>query len=277
MPVTYQPRNGSTRWGVSTVGLEWPKGRDTDYVENARIGSERRFGVELEYNDCPHYPDLQDKTIFGCKYDGSVNGCEFVSPILCGDKGFTEIDNFCQFATLNGFDDSDGAGYHAHFDVSALNNKKLFGIALAYHNTRPFWINTVGEYRRRSTYCSKHSYSKGMVFGKEAWRDFSDFSEDFDRYAWVNFNSYHKYGTVELRLHESTVNADLVKNWIVSHVRFIDAVSDMSVTKINRVFGNSDLSALWREIRTIVKEPNAVSYLRNRFNSNAPVGTVQLS
>jgi hypothetical protein len=63
-----------------------------------KIGSKRRFGVELETYRCPGYERLHGETEWGCVYECSTPGKEFVSPILQGDLGFHDVRDFCGVA-----------------------------------------------------------------------------------------------------------------------------------------------------------------------------------
>jgi hypothetical protein len=43
-----------------------------------------------------------------------------------------------------------------------------------------------------------------------------------DRYSWVNWNAYGKYGTCEVRSYQGTCDGLEVRNWIKAHTVFVD-------------------------------------------------------
>jgi len=49
---------------------------------------------------------------------------------------------------------------------------------------------------------------------------------NWDRYHWLNLDSIDKHGTIEIRLHSSTLDANKVCNWVKAHLRFVDWVVD---------------------------------------------------
>lgn len=231
----------------------------------SRIGSRRRFGVELEYDWLSNdFNDASDKTVFGCKEDCSVNGGEFYSPILFADQGLTEVKKLCEFATEQGFRVAEGAGYHLHIDMTNEPVDKLKQIALAYHYTKDFWLNVVPSYRRSFSYSRPHQYNRGHILPIRELGDFQRFCSR-DRYEWVNWNAYRAHTTVEIRCHETSISTPTVKNWIIAHTRFCDAMADTSVGRITRIFSRKKFSQLVREMRVIFQSPTVSNHFVQRY------------
>jgi hypothetical protein len=138
-------------------------------------------------------------------------------------------------------------------------------IALAYHYTKDLWLGVVPNYRRAFMYSKPHTYRRGDVL---AWRNRSDVRDfaDSDRYSWVNWVAYNQHSTVEIRCHETTTCGLTVNNWVVAHTRFCDAMSELGVGKITRVFGNKKPAEIMREMRVIIREPSISRHLASRFN-----------
>lgn len=251
----------SIRNGWSPRNLPHPGGFE-------RIGSERRYGVELEYFDVNRYESLQGRTIFGAKEDGSVDG-EFYSPILQGDNGLSECENFCDLARDAGFQPNSGAGYHAHFDLSTENPHCLQSIVLAYHLTYSFWKLTVPDHRVTSHWSGQHDYTAAdakVIRSKASMQRFAQ----RDRYEWANFSAYNKFGTVELRIHEATHSAADVVNWIMAHTRFIDAVAGLSSDQLEKIFDRKSGTQIVREMRCVIREPRVMSHLLARMGRFHP-------
>lgn len=230
------------------------------------IGSERRFGVELEYNWLPdNVFDMEGQTLFGAKEDCTVEGGEFDSPILYGDQGLTEARNFCDLADDANFEAGSGAGYHLHLDMTDENIDSIKKMALAYHYTHKLWLGMVPEHRRQYTYSRLHAYARRDVLGWSSLSEFRGALGRLDRYSWVNWSAYRYHKTVEIRCHESTTDANTVTNWVIAHTRFCDAVKESTVGYITRHLGNKSPSDMLREVRSMIQCPSVSSHLSKLY------------
>jgi hypothetical protein len=236
----------------------------------SRIGSRRKFGIELEYTNSPCFGDLDNGySPFGAKTDGSLlSGGEFYSTILQGDGGLNAVTEFCKFAVDNDFETGSDAGYHAHFDLNDLSVDQVKSVALSYYHTRKFWCKTVPVERIRGT------WSKTRVFELSTdqitdMRDIRYWARSYPRYSWINFNAYSRFGTVESRIHEATVNPQDVNLWVIANIRFIDAVSNLTTGQIGRIFSEKSPARIFRELRCILKCPETSGHLRKRYNDHS--------
>ena len=223
---------------------EWnDNGFFTDSPTFTEIGSERRFGVEFETSSCPNHITIRGDTVFGCKPDGSVDGMEFVSPILYADQGFEEIRKLCSQARERNWRVNSSCGFHLHLDMSNESPKNCIKVAMAYHLTYDFWSCFISNSRKNNYYCAQHLYNSASFAGYErSNRTFTDWIHNLapEKYTWVNWQSYLRHQTVELRNHSATLNATKVCNWIKAHARFIDKVVTMDkVDILNDLSGKS--------------------------------------
>ena len=239
---------------------------DTTFNE---LRSKRRYGVELEYQDAPDYDDLEGMTVFGCKEDGSIDGPEFYSPPMRGDAGLEACRELCSYGASHEFTTPRGTGLHLHMDLQSETIERIKSLALAYHYTRPIWFGCMPSHRRESTWCS------GQCWTSDTFRNLVDIDElrqesgYCDRYNWLNWAAYLDHGTVEMRLHESTTNGEDVVGWIVANLSFADAVSDLSVAQIFRVFLAKSAKEIFHEMVCIIQNPIGSAYLRRRYNRYA--------
>lgn len=215
------------------------------YIESpsyTNIGSFRKFGVEIETSSCPGYIDIKHETVFGCKPDGSVDGMEFISPVLYGDAGLAEIRRICDHAHRLEWKIDSSCGLHLHVDLSSESDENCFKVAHAYAYTYDFWTSFISNARKSNYYCTKHFYNGASFAG---YTDFTDWCENVvrgERYSWINWDAYLRLQTIELRHHSATLNGNKICNWVKAHTRFIDKVILSSKGQIVRDLAGCSIS-----------------------------------
>lgn len=225
-----------------------------------RVGSKRCYGVELETRCCNNYKNLQRKITWGCVYECSTPGREFVSPILQGDEGFDEIREMCRFAADNDWSVDDSCGTHIHLDACDLSSEELLQVAYSYRRTYPLWKRFVGIRRSNNSMCGSPQYRSIDVRNSE---HFEDFVEARDRFEFLNWRSYLKHGSVEIRLYKGTLNSREICNWIAIHTRFIDAVKDLTYAEIDEKLG-ATTKRNWRGLNEIISDVKLLDYWRRK-------------
>lgn len=215
---------------------EWPEGEFAVQTPHFDIMASRRgYGVELETSTCDGFQELNGNTIWGCHKDPSIEGMEFISPILYGDEGFIEIKNFCAFAKKKGFRVNRLCGYHVHFDMRNETEESLKAIAYAYSLTYPMWCALVPGNRSNNAYCGGLDYSPDEIL-KEDWEYFVG---KRDRFEYINWRAYLVHGSMEIRLYQGTLDATEICNWIKIHAMFIDSIKSLAFSDIATKFGGN--------------------------------------
>lgn len=239
-----------------------------------RLDSDRRFGVELEtctpasrYN----LGGLQGALTplgFANKGDGSIRGQEFYTRDVM--RGQTSLDKVAQATELinDKCEINETCGYHLHCDLSVCNTPQIKSVALAYHYTYPLWANFVEAGRATTSWCPRHHWNRDDIRGIRDKMGVNDFSCRQDRYQWINFAAYNSFGSVEMRLHEATLDPLTVTNWVKANVRFIDGVQNLSEAKIIRIFANKSINDLYREFRMIWMDHEVSSFYAARLRQN---------
>lgn len=230
-----------------------PREAATWHPAPVACGSGRCFGIELETSSCNGYRSLRGQTCFGAKHDSSISGMEFVSPVLCGDRGLTEVTTFCKNAKDLGFTVDGDCGYHLHIDMRETSTDQRKAIAYAYRLTYPFWASFVNSFRANDCrYCKAPSYR-----GDELLRDdFDYFCRCSDRYEFVNLAAYRTHKTFEIRGHQGTLNPVEILNWIEAHLRFVEAVENQTPDDL--------LMLNWKKLKKILGADLARYYGRKR-------------
>jgi hypothetical protein len=201
---------------------------------------DRQYGVELETCICDGFSELDGQTVFSSCDDGSINGKEFVSTVLRGDAGLTEIEKFCTRANRLDFQTDRACGFHLHVDVTeGLTEDNRTAILLGYFLTENFWFACVDEARTENSFCVALSAKF-----KEADIRAQGFGLSSGRYLFANFTAFRKHGTLEIRLHQATLDAQAITQWAIANVRFVDAVSKMTTQQVSERFGLGRSNAL---------------------------------
>lgn len=116
------------------------------------------------------------------------------------------LKKFCSILHKYSYEVNNSCGLHVHFDMRYKTHDEVFRLA----DELDKWLYTlrglVESHRRKSEWCE---------FGISTW----------NRYRAVNFLSYKRHETLEIRLLEGTTDASKIINWI----RLIEAI-----IKINR-------------------------------------------
>ena len=240
----------------------------------------RRYGIEIETaNGREHGEYLRDRTILGGAYDGSVDGAnplELYTPILSGDEGIECLKKIANTPLIV----NKSCGMHIHLESEDyLNNwkklKKLLyfckkfepqifalvsksrldnrfclplmstqsiqriettedGFLSAFYNIEPHQIERFYRDNERGCHNTK-IYNDGKYYMSVFNKGVGD-----KRYLWLNLNSHFYRNTIEIRLHQGTVNYEKIYNWVWLWqfvFNWIDHHSIDYITKINNLLG----------------------------------------
>jgi len=245
----------------------------------------RYVGVELEIRDFLRYPAEPEITAFHKvidKWHGSViqdhRNLEIRLAPARG-KAFSEqvqevLDTVQVWRPVIAAQPP--CGYHAHVDASDLTFAKLGGVMLAYSKQEPLLLKTQPFARINGKFCKPTGSDLG-----EGWSEtrpdkasalFKEKAEQVvnpaevngnglvaaQRYKAVNFAAWYKYGTIEIRLHEGTVNAEEIVRWGEFWAQFVEYAGTTPMPEIKRL--RRSLTAL----RTVIQNP-AVDYVAGRI------------
>jgi hypothetical protein len=242
---------------------------------HGRLGTMRCFGVELETTNCPNYRTLKGTTCFGAKEDGSIDGIEFVSPILSGQQGLTEVRRFCRAALKNHFTTEDDCGYHLHIDMRDTTDTERQRIAYAYVLAFKHWADLVDPDRLDNNFCVPPDYTTADVLNCVHGRStFTDWATSRSRYEFINWRAFRTHRTLEIRGHHGTVDPTEVCEWIVAHVRFVEFVKDKSFDELNKLFGFSRAKSR-KSLRRIIGQP-ASRYYSKRWRKQLTMAETML-
>jgi hypothetical protein len=252
-----------------------PKPLEVSVATYDRIGSKRKFGVEIETSRCDDYRLLFGRTSFGAKTDCTVRGMEFDSPIMYGDEGFAVIEEILAYGDENGWRADSSCGCHTHYDMRDESFDQLCSILYAYRKTTELWARFVPSNRRSGSYSHMPEwYTEDVPSAVQRGRNSCEDTDSrrfgqvlsnlgTDRYDMVNFGAYFDHRTFEVRMLEGTVDPQTICNWVSVSARFMDAARDMTFDEIDDLF-NGDLATQFEALAAIIGDDDLIDWLEAR-------------
>lgn len=235
--------------------------RRGNYVPQA----DRRFGVEIEliYPRGRSRADieraLQDAGLvvdgiyqrrsnaWSVKTDGSLrgNGFEVTSPVLQGIDGHEQVAKACRALQAVGGKADRTCGLHVHHEIRDLDVEGVRRFVRTYHANTAVIDGALAPSRRAAnmpTYC--RAWDQRNVDAMTECRTIETIASRAQgtRYRTVNLQSYARYGTVEIRHHQGSVNATKISEW----VKFGQALIDSSAR--GAVAAQRDMLSLCRAV-----------------------------
>lgn len=198
-----------------------------------RARGERRFGVEIEFigdrfalgyamraeglscsdEGYNHHTRSHWKIVSDATVDG---GAELVSPPLYGEDGKRQIEAAGRALASSGCSANRTCGLHVHHEVTDLSLASFGRLFRLWYQTQVGIDELVSPSRRNGQY--SHHLTETDVRRCES---LSTMSREFarthligDRYRSLNVQCYSSYGTVEVRLHQGTVDAAKILAWV---------------------------------------------------------------
>jgi len=162
---------------------------------------------------------------------GEGRGLELVSPILRGTEGLKEMTKALNALRGAGAKVNKTCGLHVHVGMDGLNGSQIMKIVEMYASNENNINQLVSESRRGSNhYCkllsrranyqtSNYTQLSNLTSPLSATSnrvnpEIARLTQGTDRYFTVNVQSYAKYGTVEFRQHQGTLNGGKATTWV---------------------------------------------------------------
>lgn len=193
----------------------------------------RRFGVELEFG-WPNGYEAGKAAVRAAIKDGVVSGnwardgaftqdgtcIEVRSPILAGKEGFAELKGMMNYLEENGGYCTSNDGMHVHHDAPEYveNIDLVKRLVLSWIENRAIIQEFVAARRHHSMCCPTWQTERlerllgAESAGKGGFKDDAG-AVGFSRYD-LNISSLARHGTIELRLHEGTLDFNRAEAWI---------------------------------------------------------------
>lgn len=222
---TNRGRTSTRGIGVEIEFLGTPRRRAVDAINEL----DNRIQVEIEgWN---HRVQDYWKFITDGSVDGTgtgEGGLEAVSPILYGEKGLAELKMVLEGIRNAGGRVNRSCGLHVHHDARDMSAAQVAYLLEMYCENQTTIDQMLAPSRRstnRNRWCQPWSHDKEhMIQTAKDGRSL----ENFDRYRTINVTSYPKYGSIEFRQHQGTLNHRKIVAWVkfgqamMEHAKTID-------------------------------------------------------
>lgn len=164
------------------------------------------------------------------------NPIEIVTPVMQGASGISQVSKFCniisKYASTN-----DSCGLHVHvgaadFLEAGSAASRLTLALLHFKNFEPLFDSLVAANRRNNEFARSldeqndilTNYKQIISADAKKLDSMLNILTKGERYKKLNLESLAKHKTIEFRQMQGTVNAAVVKNWIVICMSFVDMV-----------------------------------------------------
>jgi hypothetical protein len=186
-----------------------------------------KFGVEIEVEGA-NLPTRYEDPIFDAFWkverDGSLKGkfdnLEYVmrKPLsLDGVKDSVAALERRYQEKGSVVDETVRAGVHVHLNIQNYSPLELMTFATTYYMLEDYFVHWSGVGRVGNHFCLRATDAEGVIYKlidaceKRDWRHLNT---DDIRYASLNWNAMHKYGSIEFRSMRSTRKLEDVIRWV---------------------------------------------------------------
>jgi len=204
---------------MTTYGLEFEVAGISTSAASAALN---RGGIECIEPRNQH----QIHESWSSVYDGSVRGAEVVSPIL-GEERLNEASTVARLLLSAGGKVDRTTGFHVHIGAAALSLDHVAQWYLNWNLVHEAIGALVAPSRLNNSYC-KVPTLQNIDRNVERIRNGEISDINGDRYQSFNLQSFGRHGTLEIRVHQGTLNGTKAVAW----AKFIDAFKDYSATKL---------------------------------------------
>ena len=263
--------------------------RDIDYdralLENKE--NDLLFGLELEFENANReklsYFLVDNFSNVGISSDGSLDdsGLEVkMPPMPINREGLEYLEGLCRAISKYGGEVSTRCGLHVHFSTKLIRYiflnenyddivfqqflKRLVFCWFAFYKV---FFNCLPLSRQDNRYCKALEGDNLYILMNREKR----VSFDVDRYSALNLRSFAKYGTIEFRFINGTLEFNKIKNWLLVLKLVIELCQDKKKFNCNykKMIDCYNTPSAIGQIRQLVKilelKKATANFLMSRF------------
>lgn len=201
------------------IGSILGKGRDPrSVVAGESIEHTHLCGVEVELVGIADYPVL---VYWDAKRDGSIRGAGAMELTFTTPLGGADIESALEeLASFVSTQPRAGVNYscstHVHLDVRDLTPQELARLIVCYLVFERGLYRLAGEGRSLSPFCAPLYSINNFVYdvSSGAGEEWVSRTVNFGRYAGLNLAAIERFGSLEFRHLEGTLDTQRIKEWI---------------------------------------------------------------
>lgn len=189
------------------------------------------YGVEIEISSSSKFDDydikywLESKDLDWKVEEDSSCGWEVISPILNGYDGYEQIKKVTRILKkLNCYVNKD-CGLHIHIGAENLSIENIHKVVSRYYYNQALIDSFIPKSRHYNYFSNPldDTFSRHFLNGNVCVDSISGLiAYQYNRYSHVNLYPLRKYGTIEFRQHQGTLDATKIVNWIEFLKHFVE-------------------------------------------------------
>jgi hypothetical protein len=163
---------------------------------------------EYTHDVVPYWKVVTDASV--------VDGGELVSPPMTREEAEQQIPVLCDALRDAEATVASRCGLHVHLEVRGFRAKQLRRVWHAWYVNQDLINDYVSASRRNGQWCRNVTQSDIDHLSRAPGstnREISRGLAGLERYSALNGQAYGRYGTVEVRLHQGTLNAKKILAW----------------------------------------------------------------
>lgn len=232
-----------------------------------RNKSHRRIGIELEYIQRDHEPNV--RRWGNLKGDGSVHargnqvgeGREFASFISKGDKFLELVDDVTTRMKAVRAQVNETCGFHVHLDMRGSTADEQRNIRLWWIALESIFFGIVHPTRRDNDYCRR---VRGM----------DEYGHHSSRYSALNVTAYSTHESYEVRLHHGTMSKAKIVSWSMLLLGFFDTfgkvdATDLRLSEVERMSDREKVLFLFQQVKLPLQVKRYI-VARSRMYKHSP-------
>lgn len=200
----------------------------------------RAVGIAVSFQGYTHAVTSEWKIVTDASVTsrgtGQRSGLELVSPILKGEAGLQELAKALDALHNAGAKTNTTCGLHVHIDTAGMNGVQRKNFFNGYVQNQRIMDRLVSTSRRNNRqYTQPYSATQAEQYADALENGQTGYS----RYFTVNTCSYAKYGTLEFRQHQGTLNGKKAVAWVQLLLAMANTAQNTTVAESN-FFGSVD-------------------------------------
>lgn len=262
----------------------------------------RLVGTEIELESGNLKNNLWMPDGCGVVNDGSLNssGREFITAPAASAKLEKIITETCTNLKKQGFVASSRCGLHVHIDMRDFRLDPYFAykIVKTYMAAEEALLQMLPDSRRGNHYCDSivkrvnasrlkptmsldefitnyYKYDDPEYIKEDKWHS----KYEDSRYCGLNMHSLYYRGTLEIRYHDGTNNADQILNWIQLHLSLVEwamyAFNETQLEKIKAAEPKAKLALLLKMIKATKTNSEYALKRQEKYHPTTATGRVR--